>query len=153
MNLIYYKLSDTPSDISLLTEFLLKTENSFRIPLSTKYDLKEYAEKILANGHVISFCDATTREIISCRGFYANDTKDFTAYGSMMCSMPKAQGLGLAKKLVIKMFEICRDLNMKYVISRSVNPIAIHLYRSVGYQEIKIDTIDDIEEITFRYQL
>ena len=152
MNLTYYKFVNTPEDISLLSEFLRETDNTFRIPLSAKSDIVEYATKLLAKGHVIAFRDNNGR-IISCRGFYANDTEKFIAYGSMMCSLPEAQGHGLAKKLVAKMFEICKELGMKSVISRSVNPIAIHLYRSMGYQEINRNIINGIEEVTFRYQI
>lgn len=145
------QLEDTVENRDLLYSYLLLVNHDFRIPLSEKVDLYEYASKLLACGVVIVVIEKG--EILSCRGFYCNDNISGTAYGTMMSTLPKAQGKGYARLLVEEMFRICREKGFKYVISSSVNPKAIALYKSVGYQEIAEVWNGGERKVTLKYNL
>ncbi|MCM1291718.1 MAG: GNAT family N-acetyltransferase [Bacteroides sp.] len=123
------------------------------MPLSSKCSLEQYAHKLLEKGRVIAYIDVDSNAILSARGFYCNDKINKTAYGTMMSSLPEARGMGLAKKLILKMFEICSTNGMNKVISSSVNPIAIHLYRSLGYEEVSSIDENGISTVKLSYKL
>lgn len=128
------RLRNEKEDKDLLLSYLYLVDADFGIPLSSKHNLEDYASKLLRLGVVIVV--VIDGEIQSCRAFYCNNTESRVAYGSMMSTLPKARGKGYAKLLVEEMIKICRVKGFKSIISSSINPVAISLYKSVGYQEI-----------------
>lgn len=153
MEIVYKELTNTIEDYNALVDFLRKVDADFRVPLSSKCSIEQYAHKLIENGHVIAFFDVNNNSILSARGFYCNDLINKTAYGTMMSSLPEARGMGLAKNLILKMFEICEANGMSQVILCSVNPIAIHLYKSLGYEVISSTEENGISTVKLSYKL
>lgn len=135
------QLRNEREDKDLLLSYLYLVDEDFGIPLSLKHNLEDYASKLLRLGIVIVVM--IDGEIQSCRAFYCNNTESRVAYGSMMSTLSKARGKGYAKLLVEEMIKICRIKGFKSIISSSINPVAISLYKSVGYQEISRNVTED----------
>ena len=145
------QLQNTVEDKNLLVSYLRAVDNDFHIPLSSKQNLEEYASKLLEHGIVIVVMDA--EKIVSCRGFYCNNQTSGIAYGSMMSTLSIARGKGYARLLIDNMINICREKGFKSIISSSVNPIAISLYKTVGYKEIKEEFCNGVLCVTLEYKL
>lgn len=152
METIYKELTNSTEDYKAFVNFLRKVDNDFRVPLSSKCSLDQYAHKLLENGHVIAFFDVDNM-ILSAIGFYSNDKTNKIAYLTIMSSLSEARGMGLAKKLILKMIKICVLNGMEHVITYSVNPIAIHLYKSLGYEEISSTEENGIPTVKLSYKL
>lgn len=153
MKIFYKELTNATEDNNALVNFLRKVDNDFRVPLSSKCSLDLYAHKIIENGHVICYFDEDDKSIISAIGFYCNDVIQGKAYISIMCSLPEARGFGFAKKLLSKTSRICQINNMNEIIAYSVNPIAIHLYKSVGYEEISSSDENSLSTVKLSYKV
>lgn len=145
------QLENSTCDIELLYSYLSLVDQDFRIPLSQKVDLHEYAVKLLIHGIVIAYEE--NNHLLSCRGFYCNDVESGIAYGVMMSTLPEAQGRGYARLLIEEMFKICRSKGFKAVISSSVNPKAVALYKSLGYKEINVQPDGNEIRVTLKYDL
>ncbi len=139
------------NDIDSLLIFLRKIDREFATPLSQKTNLFDYCEKLLTKGIVIAVLEAN--EIVSCRAFYCNDANNGIAYGSMMGTLPKAQGKGFARFLIKEMMRICKQNGARCIISSSVNPKAISLYKSIGYKVIQEDIIGNVKKETLQLDL
>jgi len=73
---------------------------------------------------------------------YTNDLQNRIAYLSLLCVKEKYRGQGIAKKLLILFFELCKEKEMKtiHLYTHKTNISAINLYKSIG---MKIDNISD----------
>lgn len=145
------QLNNSLDDHQLLLSFLHLVDKDFEVPLSSKTDLSEYASKVLNFGCVLVFIE--DNEIISCRIFYCNDLEKKIAYGSMMSTLPQGRGKGYAKLLIKEMIKICRYKGCKSVISSSVNPKAISIYKSIGYNVIEEELEGDKKKVILEYIL
>ncbi|WP_300549007.1 GNAT family N-acetyltransferase [uncultured Bacteroides sp.] len=144
-------LHNTNQDYCLLVSYLHLVDKDFGIPLSQKQNLETYATKLLDKGIVTVVIE--NDEIVSCIGFYCNDVDNGIAYVSMLSTLSKTRGKGYAKLLIGEMIELCKKKRFKSIISSSINPVAISLYKSVGYEEIKKEIVDNKECVTLEYML
>lgn len=144
-------LHNTKQDFCLLVSYLNLVDKDFGVPLSQKQNLEVYATKLLDKGMVLGVIE--NDEIVSCIGFYCNDIENGIAYISMMSTFLKARGKGYAKSLLEEIIKICRKKGFKAIISSSINPVAISLYKSVGYEEMNRETTDNNECVVLKYVL
>ncbi len=136
------KLVGSQQSLILLIQYLKDVDLDFSIPLSQKIELDSYAEKLLTYGNIhVSIEDDQIEAII---GYYSNDFERYTAVLSILSTKEKARGKGIAKKLVIEAIDVCKKNQMKHFIVDSVNPIAINLYKSLGFKLFKTEIINGL---------
>lgn len=136
------ELQNKTCDINKLYNYLLVVDSDFKVPLSNKVNLLEYSSKILHDGHVV--VEMESDKILSCICFYCNDHNNQTACVTLMSTCIKAQGKGYAKALNYKVFDICKKHGMSRVVTESVNPMAVKVYLSTGYNIINTKKNDGI---------
>lgn len=152
MSLEIYKLSNTEIDKSLLFNYLLDVNNDFEIPLDKKItDLKAYAFKLLEQGNVIMMIDNGIP--VSMISYYTNDFVSFIAYWPILSTKKCARGKKYAKTLIQLMIQDCKEKKFKSIKCDSVNPIAIVLYKSIGFVEYQRTIDGGIEKVYLEYKL
>lgn len=118
-----------------LHKYLNDVDKDFGTPLSSKTDLISFASKLIKYGHVYVIKEGY--DIVAMIGFYSNDTINNNAYLPILSTKDRARGKGYARKLVSEMIDICKKDGMKTIFCDSINPIAISLYISLGFNEYK----------------
>lgn len=129
------KLRHTIEDKTILTNYLTEVDSEFGIPLSNKIDFSSFADKILLNGHVYLVFKDNIYCAMIC--FYCNDNINKKAYLPILSTKASSRGKGYAKELIKTMIEICSLHKMKYILCDSINPIAISIYKSLGFKTYK----------------
>lgn len=135
-------LKDCEEDKKLLIEYLRLVDEDFYIPLSNKTDLVSVSTKLLKYGFVIC---VNHRCIESLLGGYANDFVNHTAYISILSTLKEARGKGYAKQMLTDAIKYCKMCGMKKLICDTVNPVALHVYKSVGFIMYKSDKIGNFQ--------
>lgn len=136
-------LRDSNEDLKLLIEYLKSVDKDFYVPLSNKVDLTNYSIKLLKHGFVICINDEHIEGLI---GGYANDLVNHIAHISILSTLKEARGKGYARQMLICAIKYCKTCGMKKIICDSVNPIAIHLYKSVGFIKYKSDNVGQFQK-------
>ena len=114
-------------------------DKDFGIPLSAKVDLEVYARKLLRYGHVLVVREE--ERIWGVNGFYSNDTIGKIAHLPLLSVKAEARGKGYAKQLIAKMISVSRSDGMERIQCDSVNPVAVSLYKSFGFKELRAGII------------
>lgn len=120
-----------------LYKYLNDVDNDFGIPLSFKIDLKSFALKLIKYGQV--YVIKEDKHITAMIGFYCNDNINNNAYLPILSTKEIARGKGYARILINMMIDKCKNVGMKYIYCDSINPIAIALYKSLGFIEYKVE--------------
>lgn len=128
-----YQLKNNARDLTRLTAYLQLVDKDFEISLSSKIALSEYASKILQFGHIFVITTEND-EILSCIGFYCNDMTSKIAYLSFLSTIKQASGKGYARILVKNAITFSKDNDMQKIYCDSINPIAIQIYKSIGFR-------------------
>lgn len=144
-------LENTSDTQHLLVEYLKFVDADFGIALSSKTNLDVYAAKLLQNGKVIVAME--DNQIISLIGCYCNDLVNHIAYIPILSTSLYARGRGLAKSMVMFALEECRKGGMYSVRVNSINPIAIRVYQTLGFQIVKEDVIANTRRVFLEYQI
>lgn len=126
------RLDNSLLSIERLVSYLQYVNNDFKISLDKKTTLVSFVEKLLRNGVVYMAIDENGTDSAMI-GFYCNDEVDKVAHWSILSTKLQARGKGYATKLILKMIEECRVVGMQYIVCDSVNPIAVSLYKSMGF--------------------
>lgn len=145
------QLTNTKNNLIELSNYLKEVEHDFGIPLNQKISICEYTLKLLKWGKVLGI--AENGQTVATIAFYCNDTINKTAYLSLLTTKKIARGKGYAKILIREMISICSESNMDKICCDSVNPIAIKLYKSLGFKEIKKETIDTMSKTYMIYNI
>lgn len=133
------KLSNTSNNINLLTQYLCEVDNDFEIPLSSRTELKIFSLKLLLHGHV--FFAIEKKEAVGLIAFYCNNYENHQAYIPILSVKQNYRSKGYARQLINIAINVCRLYKMSTVAVDSINPIAINLYKSVGFKTYKTDDI------------
>lgn len=114
--------------------FLSMVDKDFPISLSEKVDLKEYAKKLCNKASV--FYEEEKDEIIAMLAGYTEDLSDNIAYIALLATLTKYRGRGLAKKLMIDFFALCREKNIAavHLYTTANNQSAQKLYKDLGFK-------------------
>lgn len=133
------RLQPTENDHQKLTAYLEEVDQDFGIPLSTKVGIPDYAGKILKNGRVYVI-EEQSDEPLSLICFYCNDFRSHTAFLPILSTKKEARGKGYAKLLIQRMIADCREEHMVRICCDSINPVAVSLYKSLGFVETARET-------------
>lgn len=148
-----YHLKNESSDYQLLLQYFHAVDNDFEIFLSRKVDLKEYASKLLQNGYVYTVMNETKQNVLACIVFYCNDMETHVAYLPLLSTRADARGKGYAKLLVNEMIQCCREKGMYRILCDSVNPIAVKLYKSLGFTEYQVRRCEQLTKTFLKLDL
>ena len=133
------KLSNTSNNINLLTQYLCEVDNDFEIPLSSRTELKIFSLTLLLHGHV--FFAIEKKQAVGLIAFYCNNYENHQAYIPILSVKQNYRSKGYARQLINIAINVCRLYKMSTVAVDSINPIAINLYKSVGFKTYKTDDI------------
>lgn len=133
------KVIECSNPRKLLTH-LKKIDRFLPTPLSARVSLKEFAEKVISKGNVLTIEEKD--EIVSAILFYANDTAEKNAYITLLGTLPEYQGKGHGNILMNAMEEKAKLNGMKkvHLDTDIINTKAIAFYSKNGY---KIDTVKE----------
>lgn len=148
-----YHLKNVPNDYQLLLHYFQTVDNDFGISLSRKVDLKEYTSKLLKYGYVYAIMDENRQDILSCIVFYCNDMDTHIAYFPLLSTRADARGKGYAKLLVNEMIQCCKQKGMCRIICDSVNPVAVKLYKSLGFTEYQVQRCEQLTKTFLKLDL
>lgn len=123
------------TDQNELKSYLNEVDRDFETPLSNKTDIATFSTKIIDNGKVYAVKENNKISAIIC--FYCNDYIENKAHLPILSTKKEARGKGYARLLINEMTKLCKEKEMKYIYCDSVNPIAISLYKSLGFIEYK----------------
>ncbi len=138
-------------DERLLYNYLLKVDKDFGIPLSEKVRLDLYAIRLLANGNVLAVDE--DGELVSVIAFYSNDDRYRIAHLPLLSTIEKARGKGYARLLISEMVKVCQQAGMLKICCNSVNPVAISLYKSMGFVVVSKEQDKGFEKYFLEYKI
>lgn len=138
------KLSNNEADIQMLIDYLREVDHDFGTPLSSKVNLPEFAQKTLAYGH--AFIAQEGGESVALVTLYCNDKVNAKAFLPILSVKDKFRGKGYARQLVNIVLNVSRLYEMHTVNVDSVNPIAIALYKSVGFKTVEVEKSHGIKK-------
>ncbi len=130
--MITYRLAAL-EDLTAINTLLCAIDKTFPIPLSEKTDLGELAEKFIEKGYVYL---ATEDKIpVGMLGFYANNMETRQAYLSVLGVLEGHQGKGIAKRILLDSFAICKEKGMTSCVlyTHKTNTIAIKMYEKLSF--------------------
>lgn len=132
MDLQYMQLANTAENKEKLAAFFHEKSNEFPEPLESKVDVYEYTCKLLDNGYVFVTLDKNI--IAGVIGGYANDLKNYQAYGSVFVTDKKIRGSGAAKRLFQMQRSYCAKRGMKTIhwTTNRKNIAAIKFYEKMN---------------------
>lgn len=131
------RLNNNEKDVKILVNYLKDVDQDFGTPLSSKTNLSELAQKTLAYGH--AYIVQENNNVVALVTFYCNDKVNAKAYLPILSVKEECRGKGYARKLVSIVITESSHHGMHTVCVDSVNPVAIGLYKSVGFETIKVE--------------
>ncbi len=126
-------------DVTQIYSFLNKVDRDFPIHLSSKVDLKEYAEKLKCHATI---CAVIENNVVSSLvAGYVENTTGRMAYISIVASSLECRGKGYAKFLLEKFVDICKQMHLKGIHLYAVpsNVRAMNLYKKIGFVEWQVE--------------
>ena len=126
--LSYYPLENQ------LTKFLSKIDADFHPPLSLMVNFIEYTRKVQEKADLVMEWDGD--ELVGLVILYCNDKDSLSAYIPVLGVDSSYRGKGIAKKILQSAIQIVSTRGFKCLKLKANNPIAIHLYKKQGFEEI-----------------
>lgn len=114
-----------------LLSFLRSVDTDFHPALSEKVDLSAYARKIIEKANLALDYDGD--KIIGLVVVYCNDEINKRAYIPLVGVASGYRNRGIAKKLMMQAIQVVTERGFKIIGIHSNNPIAVRLYRSLGF--------------------
>lgn len=93
----------------------------------------------MLHGHV--FFAIEKKQAVGLIAFYCNNYENHQAYIPILSVKQNYRSKGYARQLINIAINVCRLYKMSTVAVDSINPIAINLYKSVGFKTYKTDDI------------
>lgn len=119
----------------MIADFLYKIDNDFNPPLSSKTNLSDYVKKVIENAELI--IDQKDGKIRGLVVLYCNDYDTKSAYIPLVGVLSEFRGCGIAKKCMLEAINVARKKGMKKIMIHSNNPVAIKLYKDLGFHIIE----------------
>lgn len=120
-------------------QFLVAVDRDFPTPLSKRVDLMDYARKLTKLGFVATAIK--NEEIIGAVAIYCNDFDSRNAYIPLVAVKKEYRGQKISRALIICSVNYAKGLGFNKVGIQTENPIALQLYKSLGFK-----IMDDSEE-------
>lgn len=123
--------------------FLKKIDLRLPTSLSSRVDLKEYTDKLIDSGSVLSI-ENENGDIVGGIFFYCNDMKERKAYVSIAGIVEGYEGRGYGSLLMSKCIEYSKKAGMKelHLDTEKTNDRAIFIYKKLGFV-----VTDDIKKV------
>lgn len=115
--------------------FLESINEDFSPPLTDKVSLEEYVNKIIENAELV--LESNNEEICGLVVLYCNDKQSNRAYIPLCGVNKEFRGKGIAKSLMEKAILIVKKAGYHTLAIHSNNPIAINLYKKLGFKIIE----------------
>ena len=107
----------------------------------------------MQNGYVYAILNETKQNRLACGVFYCNDMDTHVAYLPLLSPRLDARGKGYAKLLLNEMIQCCKEKGMYRILCDSVNPIAVKLYKSLGFTEYQVKRYEQLTKIFLKLDL
>lgn len=130
-----------------LVRHLQLCDASFCPPLSSRINLRDYAEKLSENA--TQFEAWSENELVGLVAMYCNDQNRVAAFISNVSVIPAFTGQGIANQLMVACIERARGLDFSS-ISLEVSPRsrgALHLYEKLGFHQDSSHTTSDVSMV------
>lgn len=114
--------------------FLQLIDSSFTPHLSEKVNLLDWSDKVFSQASTVACYDDGV--LVGLLVFYCNDSANRRSYISLLGVSDKHRGKGYARKMLERAISYIKELHFAIVGVHSNNPLAIALYRSVGFEVV-----------------
>lgn len=112
--------------------FLEQINSDFIPTLTTKVNLNEFVEKIREKAVLI--CQRNTdNELVGLVVLYCNNTMEHKSYISLVGVLKDYRGCGIAKTMLNEAISYAKESGYYVLGIHSNNPIAIQLYKKLGF--------------------
>lgn len=120
-------------DVKSVESFLRDVDNEFPIPLSSKVNISNLAEKYSEKATLC--CRFRDEKIIAMVAGYTEHTKDRMGYISLVATTADARRKGYSSALLEEFLEIARNKGLQavHVYTHRTNLRAIGMYQKVGF--------------------
>lgn len=118
-----------------LREFLEEIDKDFTPPLSLKVDLDEFVDKIMDKAELI-ILNGDKGLIDGLVVLYCNDIVGRKGYISLLGVRKSIRNQGIANRLMIQAINKARESGMQFLGIHSNNPVALHLYKKIGFNKM-----------------
>lgn len=113
-------------------DFLLRVDKDFPTPLSKRVNLRDYAQKLVDNGFVVS--SIKDNKIMGIVAIYCNDYESMYAYVPLVAVDKKYRGHKISRALMSCAINYARGLGFKKIGIHTENLVALNLYCSLGFE-------------------
>ena len=141
---LIYKMQSASKDIILL--HLQQCDLSYRPPLSSRVDLREYADKMFARS--VSFEAWDRGALVGLVNAYFNGAENRVGFVTNVSVLPEYTGQGVAKKLLRMCLDYGSDRKTRVIrleVSRENEP-AVSVYSNAGFRVVGEDGMDLVME-------
>lgn len=121
-----------PGSIELLS-FLKTIDSDFRPSLTSKVNLKDFIIKISKKAEIIYYRD-NGNNLVGLLVLYCNNEKDRISYISLVGVLKEYRGKGIARTMLNQAIAYAKEKKFEILGIHSNNPIAINLYRNLGFR-------------------
>lgn len=132
----------TPNQITQgnLVRFLRTVDHHFPVPLSSKVNLLEYAQKLIERAEMFAEI-SETGEIEALVAGYICHVENNMAYIAIVATIPALRGQGIAGRLVRKFMARCCVEKRKgvHLYAVATNTSAVRLYEKLGFERYQLD--------------
>ena len=115
-----------------IISFLQEINNDFNPPLINKVILEDYVKKVREKA--ILLVDIENNEIAGILVFYCNDQLYQKGFATLCGVRKQYRRCGIARRLFEKAISHAAENGMKVLALYSNNPVAIKLYKDLGFQ-------------------
>lgn len=127
--------------------FLKNVDKDFPIPLSKKIKIDEYAEKLISTANVI--VEKDNGKIIGMVAGYIDNSIEEISYISIVAVQKEYRGKSIAKKLLQKYIDECKEKNLKgvHLYTHKTNITALKMYKNFGFiskENVKEERTEDV---------
>ncbi len=112
-----YHHRDRALSPEVFLRFIEQVEKEFEPPLSAQHHLPDYVDKLLRLAEVNYVLDGD--EVVAAIACYANDHEHYQAYATFIGVLPTYRGSGIARPLLSRGIESCRQAGMHHLRART----------------------------------
>ncbi|ARS53463.1 GNAT family N-acetyltransferase [Kushneria konosiri] len=137
--LAFYHHRDRAVSSESFLRFIEQVEREFEPPLSEQHHLPDYVNKLLSLAEVNYVLDGD--RVVAAIACYANDYEHYNAYATFIGVLPDYRGSGIARPLLSRGIESCRQAGMQNLRARTWHRGKIlAFYEEMGFVVERVET-------------
>ncbi|WP_438768177.1 GNAT family N-acetyltransferase [Kushneria sp. TE3] len=137
--LAFHRHRDRALSPEAFLRFIEQVEKEFEPPLSEQHHLPDYADKLLRLAEIDYVLDGD--KVVAAIACYANDHEHYQAYATFFGVLPDYRGSGIARPLLSKGIESCRQAGMHDLRARTWHRGKIlAFYEDMGFVIDRVET-------------